>query len=394
MAYTFSNHLANVKTSPTLAITARANAMRAEGKEVIAMSAGEPDFDTPSHICEAAIRAIHDGHTRYTPVDGYPALKEAIIHKFQHDNQQSYEPDQILVSNGAKQSVFNLCAALLNPGDEVIIPCPYWVSYPDMVYLTGATPVLIETHRDHGLKITPDQLRDAITPKSKCFMINSPSNPSGQAYTPEELKAIAAVLLEHPDLLIMSDDIYEPILWNGSFANILTVCPELKDRTVIINGVSKAYAMTGWRIGYAAGPKPIIQAMKKIQSQSTSGPSAVSQMAAEAAIAGDQACVTEMKTAFKKRHDFMYDALKAIPTVDVMPSDGTFYTFPSFAECMERLGIQDDVAFAEQLLVTQGVAIVPGSAFGSPGHARISFANADDQLRSAMQKISTFCQGN
>lgn len=394
MAYRFSNHLANVKTSPTLAITARASAMRAEGKAVIAMSAGEPDFNTPSHICEAAIRAIHEGHTRYTPVDGYPSLKEAIIEKFQRDNQLSYAPDEILVSNGAKQSVYNLCAALFNPGDEVLIPCPYWVSYPDMVYLTGATPVLIETHQDQQLKITPDQLRDAITPKTRCLVINSPSNPSGQAYSATELKAMADVLLEHPDLIIMSDDIYEPILWNGSFANILSVCPDLKDRTVVINGVSKAYAMTGWRIGYAAGPKAIIQAMKKIQSQSTSGPCAVSQMAAQAALSGDQSCVKDMNAAFKKRHDFMYEALKNIPSVDVLPSDGTFYTFPSFAACMETKGITDDVAFAEQLLVNHGVAIVPGSAFGSPGHARISFANSDEQLRGAMEKITAFCKEN
>ncbi len=378
-----------IKPSPTLAVTNKAAELKAAGQDIIGLGAGEPDFDTPAHIKEAAIKAIHDGKTKYTAVDGTAGLKKAIIAKFQRDNGLSYKPEQILVSCGGKQSFFNLALALLNPGDEVIIPAPYWVSYPDMVIIAEGTPVIINTTQAASFKITAEQLEAAITPKTRLFVINSPSNPSGMAYSKEELAAIAEVLRKHPHVLIATDDMYEPILWTPEpFVNILNVAPEFYDRTFVLNGVSKAYSMTGWRIGYAAGPAKVIAAMKKVQSQSTSNPTSISQEAAEAALNGPQECVQEMVQEFKRRHDYLVAALNEIPGIDCIAADGTFYAFPSFHGAIEKMsGISNDIEMAEYLLTKAGVALVPGSAFGNPGHMRLSFATSMEALQEAVARI-------
>ena len=384
-----SDRVNRIKPSPTLAVTNRAAELRADGKDIIGLGAGEPDFDTPEHIKEAAIQAIHDGKTKYTAVDGTPTLKNAIINKFERDNGLSYEAKQILVSCGGKQSFFNMSLALLNHGDEVIIPAPYWVSYPDMVQIAGAKPIIIEAGLDQRFKITAEQLEAAITPKTRLMVLNSPSNPSGMAYTLSELQALAQVLLKHPQILIATDDMYEHILWTQDpFCNILNACPELVDRTVVLNGVSKAYAMTGWRIGYAAGPAWLIQAMKKVQSQSTSNPASISQIAAEAALNGSMDKVSEMLKAFKERHDYVVHTLNNMPNVRCEAGDGTFYAFANFQSAINTLeNINNDVEFAEFLLIRAGVALVPGSAFGSPGYARISFATGMDSLKEALKRI-------
>lgn len=384
-----SDRVQRVKPSPTLAVTALANQLRAEGRDVIGLGAGEPDFDTPEHIKQAAIEAIHAGQTKYTPVDGTPALKQAVIEKFRLDNALDYEPDQILVSCGGKQSFYNLCQALLNGGDEVIIPAPYWVSYPDMVLLADATPVIVSAAQGQGFKLRPEQLEAAITPRTRLFVINSPSNPTGVAYTRQELNALGEVLSGHPDILIATDDMYEHILFRGAaFVNIINACPELLERSIVLNGVSKAYSMTGWRIGYAGGPRALIQAMKKIQSQSTSNPTSISQAAARAALTGDQSCVAEMRDAFQARHDYVLERLNAMDGVECLPADGTFYCFPHMAQAIGRLdGIADDVDLAQHLLDKAGVALVPGSAFGAPGHVRISFATSQENLAQALDRI-------
>ena len=317
MSIKLSGRVQSVKPSPTLAITARAAAMRAAGKDIIGLGAGEPDFDTPDHIKAAAIEAMNKGFTKYTPVGGTPSLKQAIIDKFKKDNGLDYQAKQILVSCGGKQSSYNLTQALLNEGDEVIIPAPYWVSYPDMVLLAGGVPVVIETTQAQHFKISQDQLRAAITDKTRLIFLNSPSNPTGVAYSLDELKALGTVLKEFPDIMIATDDMYEHILWQkGSFVNILNTCPELYDRTLVMNGVSKAYSMTGWRIGYAAGPADLIEAMGTIQSQSTSNPTSISQYAAEAALNGDQGFIDMMMTEFKKRNDFVVSDLNKIDGID------------------------------------------------------------------------------
>ena len=384
-----SSRVQSIKPSPTLAVTNKAAELRAAGQDIIGLGAGEPDFDTPDHIKEAAIDAIRKGQTKYTAVDGTPALKKAIIAKFKRDNGLDYEPNQILVSSGGKQSFFNLALATLNPGDEAVIPAPYWVSYPDMVLVAEGKPVIIETSADTRFKITPEQLESAITERTRLFVINSPSNPSGMAYSLEELKALAEVLKRHPDVMIATDDMYEPILWTGQpFCNILNAAPELYDRTFVLNGVSKAYSMTGWRIGYAAGPARIIGAMKKIQSQSTSNASSISQAAAQAALDGPQECVGEMVKAFKERHDYLVGALNELPGVECLFGDGTFYVFPSFQGAIEaKPGVESDVEFAELLLREAGVALVPGSAFGAPGHMRLSFATSMDTLKEAIKRL-------
>ncbi|MCK5665038.1 MAG: pyridoxal phosphate-dependent aminotransferase, partial [Thiotrichaceae bacterium] len=306
MSIKLADRLSAVKPSPTLAITARAAEMRAAGKDIIGLGAGEPDFDTPDHIKTAAIEAINNGFTKYTAVDGTPSLKQAVIDKFNKDNGFKYTAKSILVSSGGKQSFYNLAQALLNEGDEVIIPAPYWVSYPDIVLLANATPVIISATQAQNFKITPEQLRAAITDKTRLFVINSPSNPTGSAYSLNELKALAEVLLDYPDIIVATDDMYEHILWQkDSFVNILNACPKLYDRTMVLNGVSKAYSMTGWRIGYAAGPEEIIAGMRKVQSQSTSNPTSISQVAAEEALKGDQSCIDTMLVEFKKRHDYV-----------------------------------------------------------------------------------------
>jgi len=389
MSIQLSNRVNAVKPSPTLAITARAAQMRAEGKDIIGLGAGEPDFDTPEPIKIAGINAIKSGFTRYTAVDGIPSLKQAIIDKFKKDNGFDYQLNQILVSCGGKQSFFNLAQALLNPEDEVIIPSPYWVSYPDMVLLANGVPVMIRTTQAQNFKITPAQLRGAMTTKTRLFVLNSPSNPTGVAYTQEELKALAEVLLDFPNVIIATDDMYEHILWKkGSFVNILNACPALYERTMVLNGVSKAYAMTGWRIGYAAGPVEIIKAMSKIQSQSTSNPTSISQVAAEEAIKGDQSCIDTMMVEFKKRHDFVVAELNTIEGIECLSTDGTFYVFPNIEKVIKKLeGINNDLDFAEFLIEKAGVAIVPGSAFGCPGHMRISIATSMENLENALIKI-------
>ncbi len=389
MAIQLSQRVQRVKPSPTLAVTATAARLRSEGKDIIGLGAGEPDFDTPDHIKAAAIEAIESGQTKYTPVDGTPGLKAAIIDKFRRDNGLHYAPEQILVSVGGKQSFYNLCQALLDPGDEVIIPAPYWVSYPDMVLLADGRPVIVTAPQSQGFKLRPEQLAEAITERTRLVVINSPSNPTGVAYSRDELTALGEVLRQHPEVLIASDDMYEHILFAGrEFVNIAMACPDLAERCIVLNGVSKAYAMTGWRIGYAGGPRELIQAMKKVQSQSTSNPASISQAAAEAALRGDQSCITTMLAAFEVRHAFVHRRLNEIPGLNCLPADGTFYSFPDASGAIAALdGVDDDVALADYLLQHAGVAVVPGSAFGMPGHFRVSFATGMDQLEQAMARM-------
>jgi len=386
-----SKRVQRIKPSPTLAVTARANELKAAGKDIIGLGAGEPDFDTPEHIKQAAIDAIQSGFTKYTAVDGTAELKQAIIDKLQRDNQLNYQADQVLVSCGGKQSFFNLAQAMLDEGDEVIIPAPYWVSYPDMVLLANATPVIVETELEENFKITPEKLQAAITTKTRLVVINSPSNPTGVCYSHEELAALGEVLKQHPDILIASDDMYEHIIWDDEpFCNILMACPELYEQTIVLNGVSKAYSMTGWRIGYAAGPSELIKAMKKIQSQSTSNPTSISQVAATAALNGGHACIQVMLKAFKERHDFVVQALNQIEGVECLPSQGAFYSFPSVKGVINSLdNINNDVELAEFLLNEAGVALVPGSAFGSPGYMRLSFATSMENLESAITRMKS-----
>lgn len=357
----------------------------------MSLAAGEPDFDTPEHIKKAAIAAMQAGKTKYTPVAGTATLRQAVITKLKRDNQLDYETANVMVSNGGKQVFYNLCQALLNPGDEVLIPAPYWVSYPDMVRLAEACPVIIHGNAKNLCKITASDLEEAITKKTKLFVINSPSNPSGMAYSKDELAELGRVLERHEHVHVITDDMYEHIMFQGhQFANILNTTPSLKDRTIILNGVSKAYSMTGWRIGYAAGPSAVIKAMINIQSQSTSNPSSISQAAAEAALMGDQACVTTMCKAFEQRHDFIINALNDLDGVHCMTGDGTFYCFPDFKGMIEKVAnISNDVELSEYLLNNSGIAVVPGSVFGSPGHIRISYAASMDVLEEAIARFKT-----
>jgi len=390
-----STRVQAIKPSPTLAVTARAAKLKAEGKDIIGLGAGEPDFDTPQHIKDAAIGAINKGFTKYTPVGGTASLKAAVIAKFKRDNGLDYTPKQILVSCGGKQSFFNLVLATINPGDEVIIPAPYWVSYPDIVLIAEGKPVIVEAGIEQGFKMTPAQLEAAITPKTRMLVINSPSNPSGAVYTLEDLKALGEVLRKHPNILIATDDMYEHIaLTDAKFVNILDACPDLYPRTMVLNGVSKAYAMTGWRIGYAAGPENIITAMENVQSQSTSNPTSISQVAAEAALNGDQGCIVPMLKAFRERHLFVVNKLNQIPGLSCIMAGGAFYAFPDARQAIAALhkkGIlkqANDIAFSEYLLVEAGVAVVPGSAFGSEGYVRLSFATSMDNLKKALERIA------
>lgn len=390
-----STRVQAIKPSPTLAVTARAAKLKAEGKDIIGLGAGEPDFDTPQHIKDAAIGAINKGFTKYTPVGGTASLKAAVIAKFKRDNGLDYTPKQILVSCGGKQSFFNLVLATINPGDEVIIPAPYWVSYPDIVLIAEGKPVIVEAGIEQGFKMTPAQLEAAITPKSRMLVINSPSNPSGAVYTLEDLKTLGEVLRKHPNILIATDDMYEHIaLTDAKFVNILDACPDLYPRTMVLNGVSKAYAMTGWRIGYAAGPENIITAMENVQSQSTSNPTSISQVAAEAALNGDQGCIVPMLKAFRERHLFVVNKLNQIPGLSCIMAGGAFYAFPDARQAIAALhkkGIlkqANDIAFSEYLLVEAGVAVVPGSAFGSEGYVRLSFATSMDNLKKALERIA------
>ncbi len=384
-----AGRIGRIQPSPTLAVEAHAQELKAQGKDVISLGAGEPDFDTPEHIKEAAIKAIRDGFTKYTAVDGTPSLKQAVIDKFKRDNGLDYTSDQILVSSGGKQSFFNLAQALLEKGDEVVIPAPYWVSYPDMVLLADGVPVVIATGIQQGYKISPEQLDAVVGFQTKLVVLNSPSNPTGAVYTRKELEALGEVLRKYPDVLIATDDMYEHILWSDEpFCNIVNACPDLKDRTIVLNGVSKAYAMTGWRIGYAAGPKTLIAAMKKVQSQSTSNPASISQVAAETALKGDQSCMAPMVRSFKERHDYVISRLNKLRGVRCLPTQGTFYAFAQFKDAMANLeGVKNDVEMAELILNEIGVALVPGSAFGTEGYMRLSFATARAKLEQALDRL-------
>ena len=394
MTLSVSRRVQRVKPSPTLAVTARAARLKAEGKDVIGLGAGEPDFDTPAHIAQAGIDAIKNGFTRYTNVDGINELKDAIIAKFDADNGIKYDRSQVLVSSGAKQTIYNLCMAVLDAGDEAIIPAPYWVSYPDMVMLADGHPVMPFAGPVQGYKITPRQLAAAITPKTRLVLLNSPCNPTGAAYTRAELRALGEVLLEYPRVIIGTDDMYEKIYWAPEpFCSLLTAVPELYNRTITINGVSKAYAMTGWRIGYCGGPKEIITAMGTIQGQSTSNASSISQKAATVALSGDQTCVAKMNESFKARHDFVVQGLNALPGVSCLPGAGTFYAFADVSKAMVALGCREDGEFAELLLNEGGVAVVPGGGFGAPGHIRISFATSMTNLEKALERMARVLAG-
>jgi len=386
-----SERVKRIKPSPTIAVTMRAAELRAAGHDVIGLGAGEPDFDTPEHIKQAAIEAINEGFTKYTAVDGIADLKAAIIQKFMRDNNLEYAPEQILVSTGAKQTIFNLCQAILNRGDEVVIPAPYWVSYPDIALLCDATPVAIFAGTTQGFKITPEQLEKALTKQSKLLVFNTPCNPTGVVYSRQELQALGDVLENFPQVIIATDDMYEHIYWGSEpFVSFAQACPHLYDRTVTINGVSKAYAMTGWRIGYCGGPAGIVKAMKNIQSQSTSNPASISQRAAVAALQGDQSCLTEMSRAFKQRHDFVVHGLNQVHGFQCLPADGAFYAFPDVSQAIESTpGVSNDVQFAEFLLKEAGVALVPGSAFGAEGYLRLSFATGIDTLGKAMERLKS-----
>jgi len=389
MTTILSDRVQKIKPSATLAVSDKAKHLKAQGVEIVSMGSGEPDFDTPVNIQKAASQAIGAGETRYTAVDGTPQLKKAICEKFKRDNGLDYSINEVMVSSGGKQVFYNLCQAILNKGDEVIIPSPYWVSYPDIAILADATPVFIETGLEQEFKITSEQLESSINTNTKLFVLNSPSNPTGAVYTKSEIESLGAVLERHPQVNVISDDIYEHIRWeDDKFVNIAMACPKLKDRTIILNGVSKAYAMTGWRIGYAAGPEDIIKAMKKIQGQSTSNPSSISQAAALEAISGDQSFINMMVKAFERRHNFLVDSLNAIDGIECPKSRGAFYSFPRVQGLIDRLGLKDDVEFSTYCLDKISLALVPGSAFGAPGYVRLSFATSMDNLKLAIERLS------
>jgi aspartate aminotransferase len=374
--------------SATSAVLGLAAELREAGRDVISLGAGEPDFDTPDHIKEAAIEAIKAGETKYTAIDGTSQLKAAIHRKFERDNGLTYAADQILVSCGAKHTLFNACMGILSPGDEAIIPAPCWVSYPDMVRVADATPVSVETGIDSDFKVTPGQLANAITDKTRVMFLNSPSNPTGSCYSKDELQALGEVLKEHPQIVVLADDIYEHIHWaQDPFCSIAEACPELIDQVVTINGVSKCYAMTGWRIGYAGGPKEVIKAMKTIQSQITSNPSSISQVAAAAALDGDQSCIGPMVSAYKERSDFLVNALNEIPGFECREGEGAFYAFPRVTGAMKAKGLQSDAELVELLLNQADVVMVPGTPFGAPGYVRLSFACSLDELEEAINRI-------
>ena len=391
---TLSSAVQRIKESPTLAVTAKASLLKSQGIDIIGLAAGEPDFDTPEFIKQGAIQAINDGKTKYTPVGGIPSLKNAIVDKFKNDNGLDYKADEIVVGVGGKQCIFNLCLSVLDAGDEVVIPAPYWVSYEDIAVLTGAEAKIISTTIEDNFKITAEQLDTALTEKTKLVFLNSPSNPTGSVYTKEELVQLATVLHKYPNVIIASDDIYEHINLNDQdFNNIVMVDPSLKDRSVILNGVSKAYSMTGWRIGYAAGPTKIIKAMTKLQSQSTSNPSSISQAAAETALRGNNECIAEMVKEFKLRHTYVVENINSINGLSCIPAEGAFYAFPYAQDAIDRLfkanviSKNNDIGLCEYLLDKANVAVVPGSAFGAEGYFRLSFATSMENLVEAISRI-------
>ena len=392
-----SDSLKKIKPSPTIAVTQKARELKAAGKDVIGLGAGEPDFDTPDNIKEAAIKAINEGDTKYTAVDGTPALKKAIVEKFKKENNLDYTTDQITVGAGGKHVIYNAMMATLNDGDEVIIPAPYWVSYPDIVLLAGGKPVVMECDEKQGFKINPLDLEKFITPKTKWIILNSPSNPTGACYSEKDIKAIAAVLEKHKHIYILSDDIYEHVTYEGFKFFTIAQIESLKDRVLTMNGVSKAYSMTGWRIGYAAGPKDIVKAIAKIQSQSTTNPSSISQAASVEALSGTQDFIKKRADSFQERRDFVVKALNDIDGINCLNPDGAFYVFPSCKELMGKKDssgkeIKSDNDFVQSLLENSGVAVVQGSAFGLEGFFRISYATSMGNLEKAMDKISIFCK--
>ncbi|HEX6998772.1 MAG TPA: pyridoxal phosphate-dependent aminotransferase [Gammaproteobacteria bacterium] len=393
MTLRLAHRVQRLHASPTVAMTSRAARLREAGRDIISLSAGEPDFDTPEHIKVAAREALARGDTKYTPIDGTRQLKRAIVAKFARENGLEYAPEQVLVSNGAKQSCFNACLALLEAGDEAIVPAPYWVSYPELVRLADAEPVIVHTTAEQGFRMSPEQLAAAITDRTRLLFLNSPCNPTGAVYSRAELAALGEVLREHPRIAVLADDIYEHVHWDSEpFVSLAAVCPHLYDRTITVNGFSKAYAMSGWRLGYAAGPLPVIKAMTSIQSQSTTNASSISQAAAVAALEGDQACVREMCRAFEDRHRFVLARMTQLRGFSCVPARGTFYLFPNVARAMQLKGVKTDVEFCERLLEEAGVALVPGSAFGAPGHLRISFAASVETLAKALERIEAFME--
>jgi aspartate aminotransferase len=389
--------LDRISPSPTLGVTSRVMALKRQGVDVIGLGAGEPDFDTPDFVKEAAIQAIRDGRTKYTQVDGTPELKEAIVAKFARDNHLTYGVDQVSVNVGGKHTLFNALVATVGPGDEVVIPAPYWVSYPDIVQFCGGTPVIAPAGPEQSYKLSPAELDRAITPRTKWVILNSPSNPTGAAYTVDELKALGEVLLRHPHVWVLADDMYEHIVYDGfRFATIAEAVPELYERTLTVNGCSKAYAMTGWRIGYAGGPAWLIKAMAKLQSQSTSNPCSIAQAAAVAALNGDQSFLAERNAAFQRRRDLVVASLNAIPGMHCPTPEGAFYVYPSFAELIGRttpkgVGVTDDEAFVTYLLDDARVAAVQGAAFGLSPAMRISYATSDELLTEACARIAEAC---
>jgi aspartate aminotransferase len=388
-----SDSLKRIKPSPTIAVTQKARELRAAGKDVIGLGAGEPDFDTPDNVKNAAIKAIKSGDTKYTAVDGTPALKKAIIAKFKRENKLSYSADQITVGTGGKQVLYNAFMATLNKGDEVIIPAPFWVSYPDMVLLAGGKPKIVKCTEQEGFKLTPSKLRKAITKKTKWLILNSPSNPTGAGYTKKEIEELAKVLIKNKKVHILSDDIYEHIKYDNFNFYTIAQNSKLKDRTLTMNGVSKSYAMTGWRIGYAAGPKDIIKAIGKIQSQSTSNPSSISQAAAVEALNGNQGFIQKRSKAFKERRDFVVKSLNNIKGINCLTPNGAFYVFPSCNGLLnKKTKLKTDTDFVQKLLEKSNVAVVQGSAFGLDGYFRISYATSMQNLKKAMERIKTFCE--
>ena len=385
-----SNRIQKVKPSATITISAKAMELRANGVDVISLSAGEPDFDTPEHIKKAAIEAINKGQTKYTQVDGTPELKDAIINKFSRDNNLHYQRENIIASTGAKQTLYNLFQSVLEVDDEVVIISPYWVSYPDMVILADANPVIIKTHQEDNFEIDMGSFRAALTEKTKLLILNSPSNPTGLTYTKAQYESMGKILSDYPNVLIATDDMYEHIYWgNEPFTSFAEVCPNLFDRTITINGVSKAYAMTGWRIGYCGGPKSIVKAMKKVQGQSTSNPSSISQVAAIAALNGPHDAVNMMVGEYKKRHDYLCDALNKINGFNTSPGTGAFYLFPEVSSVIESKGFADDIEFSSFLIDQANVAVIPGSAFGAEGCIRISYATSMELLKESIARIKS-----
>lgn len=395
MSIRLARRLQRIRPSATVGITARALTLREQGRDIISLAAGEPDFDTPAHIKAAAIEAIEAGQTKYTAIDGSHALKRAVAAKFALDNGLEYLPSQILISSGAKQACYNLCQVLLETGDEAVIPAPYWVSYPEMVRLADAEPVIVHCAADNDFRMTPEQLAAAITPQTRLLIVNSPCNPSGAAYDDADWQALGEVLREHPRVHVLADDIYEHIHWGEApFSSFATACPHLYERTITVNGVSKSYAMSGWRVGYSGGPEPIIKAMTAIQSQSTTNACSISQAAATAALEGDQSFLAEMRDTFKSRHAFVLERLNAIDGIEARPGRGAFYLLPNIERAMSVRGFDDDLAFCEALLDERGLALVPGSAFGAPGHMRISFAASNETLEDALDRIEKFLNGS